>query len=655
VAALLATLAGAAGLAHADATFTVNSTADLSDLNPGDGLCATAPPLGLCTLRAAVEEVNGLVRGVVGNAGQYTIVLPADVYTIVGELDIALPNAGLQIKAIGGTATIAGASVANSSSRIFSIEGLDPASRVSMDGLTIKRSLNPGTTKGAMVYNSNCQLSLFNCTMQGNVALDGGAIFNDSGGDLTVLQSTIGGNTAISGGAIYNLGSATLSRSALQGNQAGDPRFNNGEGGAIDNLGSMRLDNCIIGSNLSYGVGGAIRNSGSLVIDFSTMSGNFVVGDGGTFYNTPTGFLAISTSTLSGNTASRNGGGLWNSGDVSLTSDTITQNIAADHADPTGHGGGIFFTSGTVRAANTIIAGNSDMNPSPSNFPDCLGALTSQGYNLIGNTNGCSITGTTTGNIVNVGARLGPLQNNGGITVGLPNSGVPPLTHGLLQGSLSCSVVNFRQICIYLPPSPAIDAGNGCGGLDERDFMRPADGNGDKIARCDIGAFELSLSTPTTKSLGTFSVMPADATVAVGDHVTYTFAWTVPEGDGWRTLDDLQFLIGNEEDVALVLRFQEVDGSPGTLGLLHPTTGTLGPTFPPGRPNRLETNAATVYLADSFIDGPPGRTVTLTLDVAFKPKAAGHTYGVDVLAEDHAGTAQGFAHAGTVTVVPAGR
>ncbi len=294
-------------------------------------------------------------------------------------------------------------------------------------------------------------------------------------------------------------------------------------------------------------------------------------------------------------------------------------------------------------------------SPPDAKFPDCLGALTSQGYNLIGNTSGCFITGTTNGNIVNVGARLGPLQNNGGPAIGLPNGGGATLTHALLQGGFSCSVVNFRQICIYLPPSPAIDAGNpACGSFDQRSFSRPADGNGDGAARCDIGAFELSLSPPT-KSLGTFSMTPADATVAVGDHVTYTFAWTVPEGEGWRTLDDLQLLIGNEQDVALVLRFQEVDGSPGTFGLLRPTTGTLGPTFPPGSPNRLETNAATVHLAGSFIDGPPGRTITLTLDVSFKPKAAGNTYGVDVLAEDHAGTAQGFAHAGTVTVVPAPR
>ncbi|MBV9468263.1 MAG: CSLREA domain-containing protein, partial [Abitibacteriaceae bacterium] len=36
--------------------FTVNSTADTSDANPGDGVCADRS--GACTLRAAIQEVN---------------------------------------------------------------------------------------------------------------------------------------------------------------------------------------------------------------------------------------------------------------------------------------------------------------------------------------------------------------------------------------------------------------------------------------------------------------------------------------------------------------------------------------------------------------------------------------------------------------------
>src|SRR6476469_1329954 len=38
--------------------FVVNSNADTSDANPGDGVCATAA--NVCTLRAAIQEVNKL-------------------------------------------------------------------------------------------------------------------------------------------------------------------------------------------------------------------------------------------------------------------------------------------------------------------------------------------------------------------------------------------------------------------------------------------------------------------------------------------------------------------------------------------------------------------------------------------------------------------
>ena len=43
--------------AFADATFTVTSAGDESDVTPGDGLCAIAPD-GPCTLRAAIQEAN---------------------------------------------------------------------------------------------------------------------------------------------------------------------------------------------------------------------------------------------------------------------------------------------------------------------------------------------------------------------------------------------------------------------------------------------------------------------------------------------------------------------------------------------------------------------------------------------------------------------
>jgi CSLREA domain-containing protein len=51
------------------ATFTVNTNVDIADANPGDGVCESAPPNHICTLRAAIQETNAL-------AGTDEIILP---------------------------------------------------------------------------------------------------------------------------------------------------------------------------------------------------------------------------------------------------------------------------------------------------------------------------------------------------------------------------------------------------------------------------------------------------------------------------------------------------------------------------------------------------------------------------------------------------
>ena len=64
-------------------TFIVNSTADVPDVTPGDGICADAS--SNCTLRAAVQEANAL-------AGTDAITLGAATYTLTGAAadDLAL-------------------------------------------------------------------------------------------------------------------------------------------------------------------------------------------------------------------------------------------------------------------------------------------------------------------------------------------------------------------------------------------------------------------------------------------------------------------------------------------------------------------------------------------------------------------------------------
>lgn len=76
---------------------------------------------------------------------------------------------------------------------------------------------------------------------------------------------------------------------------------------------------------------------------------------------------------------------------------TIANSTVSNNSIVAGPAGGIFIEpnfGAVVNARNTIIAGNTGQVGSP----DIAGTLSSNGYNLIGNTTGTTITGTTTGN-----------------------------------------------------------------------------------------------------------------------------------------------------------------------------------------------------------------------------------------------------------------
>ncbi|MBA3406131.1 MAG: hypothetical protein H0U13_15850, partial [Gemmatimonadaceae bacterium] len=315
--------------------------------------------------------------------------------------------------------------------------------------------------------------------------VSGGGVFVNSG-----VTAAVSGLTISDGAGIRNSGNLILTDSTVRRNK-GQNLGGTISGGGILNFGTLTVAGSVISENdvtlaggIYAGLGGGIYNGGGTVtITDSTVSQNTAKRGGG-IYNDVNGSVTVNNSTITGNlggstvgNADRGGGGLTNVGGIlTLTNSTVSSNLArvictdvcpsaAGIKNESGSSGQNTIT-GQVNLINTTVADNIENSPSNAtvNARNSIvasfnGTLNSQGYNLI-NTSNTTITGVTTGNLLNMDARLGPLGYYGGLTQ----------TQALLSGS------------------PAINAGNTATSpaRDQRGAPR--------VGTADIGAFELNNS-----------------------------------------------------------------------------------------------------------------------------------------------------------------
>ncbi|HWS90299.1 MAG TPA: choice-of-anchor Q domain-containing protein [Pyrinomonadaceae bacterium] len=213
---------------------------------------------------------------------------------------------------------------------------------------------------------------------------------------------TISGNNTTRVFFVTDTATVHLSGLTVSGGKA------NGAAG-IANSGTLTISECAITDNHSTASAGGISSCGTLRISHSTISNNTAAEHGGGILSGACGggSVTLTNTTVSSNSAAI-GGGISNAHVFTMRYSTVTANSA------TNFGGGIYNPGiGVLTFGNTIIAGNS----AASSGPDGSGAnFNSEDYNLVGNTSGLSIIGTTGHNVTGVSAGLGPLADNGGPT-----------------------------------------------------------------------------------------------------------------------------------------------------------------------------------------------------------------------------------------------
>ncbi|MDQ4144453.1 MAG: right-handed parallel beta-helix repeat-containing protein, partial [Actinomycetota bacterium] len=365
------------GPASANPTLVVNSEADKTDANPGDGVCSTGEDLAggsaECTLRAAVQEAESL-------EGADTITVPTGTYTL-----------SLQ---------------------------------------------SPGEDYNSQLDSSVNDLDLY--------------------GDISVLGADAR-STIISAPGIHraiHIGSGGVTLKSVTIRDAGIAGVG-GTGLSVRGDGTALVQDVEVRNNGGYS---AVRHQdtgyGTFLFKKSTVADNatshFAVelsGRGG--YSNPT--AEFTNLTISGNSAPEYA--------VYVAQQAQFRNVTiAGNGSRIGVYVNRWYWGSSMHFSNVIIADHQT---------DCLsenGSSPNYGAgNLIETNNNCTFSSgeqATTG----VDPSLATLDLNGGQT----------RTRALSE------------------TSPALDAGSNsdCSATDQRGVARPADGNGDGISTCDIGAYE---------------------------------------------------------------------------------------------------------------------------------------------------------------------
>lgn len=257
----------------AAATFTVTTTGDGQDSDPGNGVCVTGG--GACSLRAALQEAAGL-------AGADTVSVPSGTYALDAALGELVADSTVTVDGAGARTTIL---QAGANRRVLQATG-----NLTLRGVTITGGTPTGTSvlRGGGILVSAGDVTLERVTVRGNTAASetnatGGGVAA-AGGSLTILDSTISDNLAIgrvgnssggsgTGGGVYVAAPTTIRRSTIANNVAqniGAGQF--GSGGGLALAANATVDHVTLVGNTASTFGGSsgFRQGGNVYVSNGT-------------------------------------------------------------------------------------------------------------------------------------------------------------------------------------------------------------------------------------------------------------------------------------------------------------------------------------------------------------------------------------------------
>ncbi|MGH8566444.1 MAG: choice-of-anchor Q domain-containing protein [Gammaproteobacteria bacterium] len=448
---------------------------------------------GNCSLIEAIENANADAAGpridCAPGSGPDTILLPANsTHTLTASNNETYGLNGSGLPVITSAITIEGnGSVITREPRDdppnpFRILAVGSTGNLTLNNTTVSggdprlsgnegNQSDPPGNKGGGVYNRGT-LSLSGGRVSGNSARAGAGVFTAGNATLVLTNSTVSDNSARSGGGmrIDPGATASLMDSTVSGNSA-----DSDGGGVLIGLGAtVTLMRSTVSGNSAGDDGGGFDNSGTLTVVDSTLSGNSTTGGeqnsyGGGINNT--GVFNIVNSTVSGNSAFSVGGGVLNGGTMTIVNSTVASNAAGNI------GGGLFNRrDGDLSFTHTLVSGNTAQT-GPEAYNAFGGAITSGNFNLFGHDGLAGV----------LGFPLGPTDL-------VPNEAL----NGILIPQLLRLGGRTRTLPL-VAGSPAVDAipvASCTETLDQRGAPRRQDGDGDTVAECDIGAFELGQMPP---------------------------------------------------------------------------------------------------------------------------------------------------------------